>query len=377
MSKKIKGARKKGEGTISFDSDRKQWRGKIRFDGISKSFSGNTAEELRKKMIEFRNAKDSGIHVSKQATLNQLYERFINNKKREVGAKTLRGYNSLYNTHLRKPLGSKNITDFNPIQLNSFVDGLISNDYSNSQINRNIKLLKSIFKEGQGLKLIMSNPAEFVTPMKNKDKDKKKKKRSLDDGEIKRFVKAIKEDKYYALWVLSLNSGARIGEISALKWSDLNWETDELTVSKNYDQDLGLTNSTKNGDDRILKLNRSTMVVLQQHHSEQLERQLKMSNHWEPNDLMFSNDVGGYISLSNIRGRHFKKILKNAKITNFRIHDIRHTFASHSLMNDVPLLEVSYFLGHRKPSVTLDIYSHYIQREESRISSVMESVFSG
>ena len=119
------------------------------------------------------------------------------------------------------------------------------------------------------------------------------------------------------------------------------------------------------------------MVVLQQHHSEQLERQLKMSKYWEPNDLIFSNDVGGYLHLSNLRRRHFNEILKNAKITNFRIHAIRHTFASHSLMNNVPVLEVSHFLGHRQPSVTLDIYSHYIQREDSRISSVMESLISG
>ena len=374
MSKAIKGARKKGEGTIYYDDTRKMWRGRIRFDGRSKSFSGDTSKDVQAKMMEFRNAKDSGIDVSKQATLNELFEKFINIKSRGIAPKTIRGYNSLYNTHLRKPLGKKNITDFNPANINSFVDGLISSGYSNSQINRNIKLLRTVFKQAQRLQLIASNPAEFVETMKSKKKDKK---RSLEVDEIKRFVKAIKKDKYYALWFLALNSGMRIGELSALKWSDLNFETDELTVNKSYDQDLGLSDSTKNGDERVLKLNRSTMVVLQQHHSEQLERQLKMSKYWEPNDLIFSNDVGGYLHLSNLRRRHFNEILKNAKITNFRIHDIRHTFASHSLMNNVPVLEVSHFLGHRQPSVTLDIYSHYIQREDSRISSVMESLISG
>ena len=73
---------------------------------------------------------------------------------------------------------------------------------------------------------------------------------------------------------------------------------------------------------------------------------------------------------ANLRTRHFNKIIKKSILSNKTIiHDLRHTFASINLMEGVPVLVVSNHLGHSSPSITLDIYSHFIP-EVAEIPSI-------
>lgn len=362
--------RKNHEGYIRYRDSRKHYEGRITVDGKPKYFTGATSQEVQDKMLEFRNAIRSGIDISKQSKLDEVFDKFCSVKSRVVSVKTLGAYKSQYATHIMPHIGSKKISDVTPTSLNNYVDMLISNNLTPSQINRSIKLLKSVFSHAQRIQLISNNPAQFIQGVKNS----RKKMRALDQGEIKAFVKSARKDKHFALWFLLLNVGCRIGESLALTWDDLNFETDELTISKTYDQDYGISDGTKNGESRTVKLNGTLMKVLQKHHSEQLERQLKMSNYWENKNLIFTNDIGGYIHLGNLRRRNFNAILKDAGISNFRIHDLRHSFASHSLSNNIPVVEVSHYIGHKSPTVTLDVYSHYIPKEESKVSQIMENI---
>ena len=107
----------------------------------------------------------------------------------------------------------------------------------------------------------------------------------------------------------------------------------------------------------------------------QQEIKANIGSAYKNNNLVFANDVGGYENPSNIRNRYFKPILKktllNQKTT---LHDLRHTFASINLMENVPVLVVSNHLGHADASITLQVYSHFIDNVAESPSITIEKI---
>lgn len=129
-----------------------------------------------------------------------------------------------------------------------------------------------------------------------------------------------------------LNTGARRGEMFALKWSDVSMEsrTVRLVSSK----------SAKNGKSakpRYIPMNDALVKLF-----ESMERAAS-------NERVFRHDI-------NLR-RKFKLALQWAGLPEYRVHDLRHTFASHLVMNGVPLYTVSKLLGHASIETT-QRYAH-------------------
>ena len=364
--------RKNNEGYIRFIQSKKIYEGRIRIVGKSKYFYAKTQQEVQDKMFAFRTALRSGLDITVTSSLREVADKYLKVKSRILTPKTVHGYETQYRVHIDSALGSKKITAITPSQVFSFVDEMVSNNKSADSVNRTLKVLKAIFRHAQNNLLIINNPAENVDGVGKEEVEK----RALDTAEIKAFVTEVKKDKWFPLWFLLLNIGCRIGEALAIEWSDIDWEKDILTISKTFEPKFGLKHSTKNKKIRKIMLNASTMKVLQEHHSKQLEQQLSLGKYWNPQDLVFANSVGEYLNYNNIRSRHFNEILKRAGISDFTIHGLRHTFASQCIMNKVPFPEISHFLGHKNTRVTMEVYSHFIE-EYNNTSDVMEKIING
>ncbi|MCG3775401.1 MAG: Tyrosine recombinase XerD [Nitrospira sp.] len=69
----------------------------------------------------------------------------------------------------------------------------------------------------------------------------------------------------------------------------------------------------------------------------------------------------------------FKQVVSAAQLSGFVPYDLRHTFASLLLSNNVPLLYVSKQLGHAKPTTTLDHYAKWLPSGEQRFVNVQDA----
>ena len=67
-------------------------------------------------------------------------------------------------------------------------------------------------------------------------------------------------------------------------------------------------------------------------------------------------------------------MLERAKLPQIRFHDLRHTAATMMINHGVPITVVSQILGHSKPSVTLDIYSHCSVAMQTQASLIMDDL---
>ena len=172
----------------------------------------------------------------------------------------------------------------------------------------------------------------------------------LDRDELQRFLIQAQAENYYELFLLDLATGLRRGELMALQWDDLDFETGVLNVNKQVYQVNGELQfsepKTKNSIRKIV-LPPSVVEVLR-------EYKKTVDSRW-----MFPSPVkeDRPITPSVVRKR-LQLILEHAGCKHVRFHDLRHTFATLALQNGMDVKTLSAMLGHVSAATTLDIYTH-------------------
>lgn len=180
--------------------------------------------------------------------------------------------------------------------------------------------------------------------------------RFLTNNERKNLLEACEENKerlLYPIVVLALSTGARQGEILGLRWSDVDLERGFIRFEQ-----------TKNDERRSVPL-----AGLAFKQVEKLSRVRRIDT-----DLVFAGSDGDRPVF--VRGP-WNAAVKEAKIEDFRFHDLRHSAASYLAMNGATLAEIAEVLGHK----TLQMVKRYAHLSEQHTSKVVadmnEKIFGG
>ncbi|MEG2651715.1 MAG: tyrosine-type recombinase/integrase, partial [Eubacterium sp.] len=122
---------------------------------------------------------------------------------------------------------------------------------------------------------------------------------------------------------------------------------------------VGVTDDPKTyGSIRVNRIPEVLIPILSRYKSEQREILSRVKLEQDEETLVFCTPLGTHLDPKNQRKR-FKKILKTAGINeNYRIHDLRHTFATRLFEEGVDALIISKLLGHRSPQITINTYIH-------------------
>jgi integrase len=143
-------------------------------------------------------------------------------------------------------------------------------------------------------------------------------------------------DHMHPLILVALNTGLRRGELFSLRWSDIDLDGAMLTVR---------AAAAKSGDSRRVPLNAEARTVLRAWNKQQ-----------KPGEEAFVFPGEGGERLTNCN-KSWSAVVKSAKLTNFRLHDLRHSFASKLVQAGVDLNTVRALMGHSDIAMTLR-YGH-------------------
>ena len=194
--------------------------------------------------------------------------------------------------------------------------------------------------------LIRTNPAEGCKLPPKKAREMQ----VLARDELQRFLIQAQAEGYYELFLLDLATGLRRGELLALQWNDLDFETGILTISKQVSLVRGkIVMSVPKTKSSIRKLVLPPAVV-------QVLREYRESVH---SRWMFPSPVLEDLPLNpgSVYDR-LQLILEHANCKQVRFHDLRHTFATLALQNGMDVKTLSAMLGQVSAATTLDIYTH-------------------
>ena len=229
------------------------------------------------------------------------------------------------------------------------------------------------------------NPGGWIAKLNKRDKDKPKKKIDpLTREEVAVLLKTAREGKHahwYPLLLCACRTGARLGELIALKGIDVDFRGGFVHVQGNLSR--GKISATKNGKDR--KVDMSTMLantleeLLSKRRADALREEMKKPAEERRDAATVVNEVmdswlfqtagvvkknGAVIRAtqlepSNLR-KAFNRILVDTGLRRIRFHDLRHTFASLLLQQGESLTYAKEQMGHSSIQVMVDIYGHLV-----------------
>jgi integrase len=182
----------------------------------------------------------------------------------------------------------------------------------------------------------------------------------LAPAEVEALARAADSDQDAATFMVAAYSGLRMGELIALRWSDVDFEKHLIHVRRSFT--YGALNTPKSGRVRSVPLIDQAARVL-----DGLSRRERFTG---DDDLVFPGVTGDYLDGSALR-RRFKDALTRAQLKPIRFHDLRHSFGTLAVQA-FPLTDVKAFMGHADVSTTM-IYVHHVPQMDAadRLSQVV------
>ena len=160
----------------------------------------------------------------------------------------------------------------------------------------------------------------------------------MNESDIHIFLEFAKSTPYYALFYLALFTGMRRSELLALRWSDVDLISCQLSVTRALhqlqDSSLIFRQPKTAKGRRLISLSPSTAIVLREHRDQQEEIRQAFGSILAEDDLIFCH-VDGKPLLPHSVSNAWSKLARRTGLKGIRLHDARHTHASLMLKQGV------------------------------------------
>ena len=157
--------------------------------------------------------------------------------------------------------------------------------------------------------------------------------------------------------VAPANVGRQRGELAALQWGDIDFNSKLVIVRRNIS--LGKVKKTKTENVRRVDLSDALLAELQAMKRRRQAHYLSQGMNEIP-EWVFLSHEGCRIDMDNVKTRRFHKALTKAGLRRIRFHYLRRTFASLFIQNGKSLAYVKDQLGHKSIKMTVDVYGHLV-----------------
>jgi integrase len=260
--------------------------------------------------------------------------------------------------HIASSIGHKPVAALRPEDVEQLYAALSKDGLSASSLLRVHRVLSRAMKIAMQRQHVDRDVTRLVEPPPQRRSNVAL---PLTLAEARRVLAAAANERNPARWSVALALGLRQSEALALRWSDVDFSHESLTVRRTVHrvkgQGLVYDEPKSESSRRTLALPPELADALLRHHVQQREEQAAAGDAWQDNDLLFAQPNGLPID------RHtdymlWRRLLDTARVGRRRLHDARHTAATLLLVEGVHPRVVMDVLGHSQMRTTMDIYSH-------------------
>lgn len=337
---------------------------------VKTTITGRTKKEVKAKAQQAQsNFKTNGSTVFKRVevtTYRELTDLWLENYQMTVKPQTLVSTRQFLKNHILPVFGDMQLDKIHIAHIQSWVNKLafkLVNYGVAASIN------KRILQYGVSMQLIPFNPArEVILPRPQKAGANRIK--FIDKEDLKTFLDYMERlaptayNYYYdsVLYKLLLATGCRYGEAVALEWSDIDFDSATISITKTYNRIVKQVGTPKSkAGIRTISIDNKTILMLKQYRNRQ--RQAFMEIGSPAPALVFSTTISQYPN-SDARTKSLRYRCKEAGIPQFTFHAFRHTHASLLLNAGIGYKELQHRLGHATLAMTMDMYSHLSKEKE-------------
>jgi integrase len=236
------------------------------------------------------------------------------------------------------------------------------------------RVLSAALRQAVKWQLLSANPCDAVTA----PRVERRQTRVLDADGAAVLIEAARPRAMFMPILLGVMCGLRRGELAALTWHhvDLDAARLQITVSAEQTSQGVRIKSPKSGRSRVVAMPALVVEELRRHRLKQAEELLRLG-------VRQSDDT--YVCLQpnykpwapwNLSST-FAKLIKTTGLPRIRLHDLRHSHATHLLVANVHPKIVQERLGHANIGITMNLYSHVMPGMQDEAASRVDAVLRG
>jgi integrase len=367
--------RSRGEGSI-FQRKDGLWSGQITLpNGKRKCKYGKTQKEVKDWLLEQRESVAGGVYTeSPDITLGDFLDRYINEIARNnCKPHTVIVYEALVRLHVKPALGRVKLSALRPDQIQHLYNQMYEQGLARRTVHHTHAIVHKALEYALKWGLVPRNVAsavEVATP-------KRRVPTVWTKEQMLQFLEAVKDQRYYALFLLACTTGLRKGELFALTWNavDFDGRCIQVRQAAQYVTGKGMVVSDPKTDRarRKVAVPQFAMQALHDHRLRQEALAQATGDRWVKSDFVFTSNNGTLINDRNFH-EEWKRLIRLAKVPDIRFHDLRHTHSTLLLLSGIHPKVVQERLGHASIAITLDVYSHVLPEMGQQAADQMEKL---
>lgn len=347
------------------------WTGNGKSKRKSDTFDNYEAAKKRREEVEAqikerrKKMKEGNIQIKLVDYMQDFIETTDRNKS------TLYGWKRILEQIKASNLSKLSLNELQAADIRQYIKAAQKRGLKNQTINRQLNLLSRVMERAWIDEIVPQNVVKRVEKLKEIKYEGNV--YTLEDcRRIFAAAETYGNDNIKIALHLGILHGLRRGEMVGLEWSNIDLDKGVMTISQSKNKVGGkvviTTPKTKNSY-RKLAINPYTLELLKELKQKQKER------FGGCRFLMVNPQTGEGISPASLQ-KPYKIFQNKTGIPNYRLHDLRHTFATRAIYSGANIVDISHALGHSNTNTTENIYLHFVLGDNKGVvTGVGEAIF--
>ena len=364
-----------GEGTIYQRGDGR-WVAQASLPGGGRrAVYGKTRREAADKLAVVHQQIAAWLPItSGAATVASWCRQWLETRCRpRLRPQTMRSYAMHIERHIAPALGNIPLAALSPGDCQRWVDRMNASGLDADTVIRIRSTLRRALRDAQTAELVTRNAAALTDPPRATPARVE----AITPDAAAGILRALAGHPIGNLVALCLTTGLRRGEVTGLRWQDVDLERRVMSIRhalQRVDAEWVLTPTKTSASSRDVPLSPLAVAALERERQAQDTARAAAGDRWRDTGLVFTTTTGQPRDGSTIT-HAFQRALAEAGLPRLRFHDLRHAYATLLVADGVHMRVVMELLGHSQIGVTMNLYSHVAphQRAEAadRVSSIL------
>jgi integrase len=316
---------------------------------------------------------DAGRYNGTSSTFEQLATKWLELVESDLSPTTVRGYRNKLKVWIFPAIGDRPVNKITTDDLDQFYRGLVRQAGLSPATVRQINaIVRRALRQAVIWGWVAANPAANVTPPRVM-KPKLSPPNADQVDELLHYASTHDPELGHFLHIAT-STGARRGEVCALRWNNLDTKRMTLTIERSIAEVPGglKEKDTKTHAERRIALDVDTLAVFEAQRVIVTDRAKSVGMKISPNAFVFSREPDCKVPMTpGAITKQFAVVRDALGYDNVRLHDLRHFAATRMMTAGVPVRTVSGRLGHANPATTLSVYTHFVEASDQEAALVM------
>lgn len=304
---------------------------------------------------EQKAVSNADMSVSLETFVNMYFE----DKKGELKERSIKNKKYMIDTHVLPYFGEKRMNEIKPPDIIQWQNAMREKGFSQTYLRMIQNQLTALFTHASNIYGLTGNPCKRIKKMGKSDADELS---FWTKEEYDKFIATIdEEDRYYAFFELLFWTGCREGEALALTRNDIDFENNQIHITKTY---------FRSGGEDIITTPKTEQSVRVVDIPEFLKNELK---HYVDRLYKYPVDERIFPVVAEAVQHKMRRHIEKAGVKKIRVHDLRHSHVAYLIHQGVEPLMIKQRLGHKDIKITLNTYGHLYPNEQKKLAEMLNT----